>query len=281
MYFDSLKNKTVLVAGGARGIGKGLAQACVRAGAKVVITHLNPDTGQQTADELSRFGAVRAVQCDSTDRAAVDRLMDDVWSHEGPLDVVFCNAGRGGSERVLEASMAQVHDLFAANYDSALNVAQACIPRMLARGEPGHVMFTGSEHSVGLPAGNEGLGFAIYGATKHAMLIMAEWLRADLDGTPVSVSLLMPGPVLTEGLAAAFATLDQDPDNATLRAQFSPEVEHLLRERVISPERCAEIALQGLKRGLFYIPTQDYIQEDIQRRYSEMVDAFDQLRAAR
>ena len=103
--FDSLEDKTVLVTGGARGIGKGIARACLKGGASVVITNLNPEVGRAAEAELSSLGKVRAVSCDATDRTAVESLVDDIWSAEGGLDLVFSNAGRGGAERALDASM--------------------------------------------------------------------------------------------------------------------------------------------------------------------------------
>ena len=115
---------------------------------------------------------------------------------------------RGFSARTLKASMDDVREIFSVNYESAVHLAQSYIPRMIADNLPGHIMFTGSEHSVGLPAGNEGLNFGFYGASKHALLALAEWLRADLRESCVSVSLLMPGPVLTESLAATFNILE-------------------------------------------------------------------------
>lgn len=119
---------------------------------------------------------------------------------------------------MLEASIEEVRGLMATNFESTVHIAPSCIPRMLRDGKPAHVMFTASEHAIALPAGNEGLGFAFYGVSKHAMLIFAEWLRADLAGTNVSVSLLLRGPVLTEGVADAFRQLDQ---NRTTRP-FAP-----------------------------------------------------------
>lgn len=274
MTITSLKGKTVLVTGGARGIGKGIARACLEEGARVVITNLDIAVGKETEAELSSLGSIRAMRCDGTDRQAIDELMDDIWAHEGPIDVVFSNAGRGFSVSTLEASIADVNDIFSTNYNSAVHLAQSYIPRMIALDRPGHVMFTGSEHSVGLPAGNEGLNFGFYGATKHALLALAEWLRADLQQTCVSVSLLMPGPVLTESLASTFEILETDPDNQQIRQQFSKEVEALLRERMISTRQCAQLALKGLKQGLFYIPTQSYIKSDIDRRNEELEKAF-------
>jgi 3-oxoacyl-[acyl-carrier protein] reductase len=277
MTFESLNGKVVLVTGGARGIGKGLAAACLADGAKVVITNLNADTGRRAQTELSSLGPVRSVRCDATDRGDVEALLDDIWRTEGPLDLVFSNAGTGGRQRALEAPVEDVRGLMATNFESSVQIAQSCIRRMLREDKPAHVMFTASEHAVGLPAGNEDLGFAFYGASKHAMLIFAEWLRADLAGTNVSVSLLMPGPVLTEGVADAFRQLDQNPDNPAIRAVFSKSVEALLRARAISTERCAQVALQGLRAGLFYIPTQPHIRQDIDRRYQELTAAFERL----
>ncbi len=117
----------------------------------------------------------------------------------------------------------------------------------------------------------------IYGGTKHALLAVAEWLRYELRDTRVTVSLLMPGPVLTERLAATFEALAIDPDNPDIRSRFPAHVEAVLRERFISPEKCAEVALQGLAKGLFFIPTQAYIRDDVDARYREICAAFDAL----
>ena len=78
MTITSLDRKTVLITGGARGIGKGIARACLEEGAQVVITNLNIDVGKETEAELSGLGSIRAIRCDGTDRLAVDELMEDV-----------------------------------------------------------------------------------------------------------------------------------------------------------------------------------------------------------
>ena len=275
--FNSLKNKTVLVTGGARGIGKGIAKACLKQGAKVFITNLDEQVGCATEKELSAFGEIKSLQCDGTDRAQVESMVNSLWESEGPLDLVFSNSGSGNQHRVLEANTDEIQKIFATNFESAVNIAQCCLPLMIKEQNDSHIMFTGSEHSVSLPKGNESLGFAYYGATKHAILIMAEWLRHDLSGTNVSVSLLLPGPVLTESVANTFDMLAKEPESPQFRAIFSEEVESLLRERAITTERCAEIALKGLKEELFYIPTQKYIFGDLESRFNEMKTSFQVL----
>ena len=62
----------------------------------MIITKLNAESGRQAELELSALGQVRSVRCDGTDRADVDTLLDDIWRNEGPLDLVFSNAGTGG-----------------------------------------------------------------------------------------------------------------------------------------------------------------------------------------
>ena len=61
----------------------------------MIITKLNAESGRQAELELSALGQVRSVRCDGTDRADVDALLDDIWRNEGPLDLVFSNAGTG------------------------------------------------------------------------------------------------------------------------------------------------------------------------------------------
>ena len=274
---NTLNDKTVLITGGARGIGKGLARACLAKGARVIITNLDESVAASTVAELSALGEIRAVRCDATDRAAVDELFDDIWVQEGPVDVVFSNAGAGGMAQILDTPIDDVHQQFATNFDSAIHLTQSYVPRMIEADRPGHIMFTGSEHSLVMPSGNADLAMGIYGCTKHALLDLAEWLRYELRDTPVTVSMLMPGPVLTEGLAATFEALAKNPDDPALRARFSPTSEKVLRERFISTEQCAEIALRGLEQGLFFIPAQPHIKADVDSRYRELSDAFTAL----
>jgi NAD(P)-dependent dehydrogenase (short-subunit alcohol dehydrogenase family) len=274
---NTVNDKTVLVTGGARGIGKGLARACLEQGARVIITNLDVDVAARTVEALSALGDIRSVRCDATDRGAVDELFDNIWANEGPVDIVFSNAGSGAMTRLLDTPVDSVHQQFSTNYESAIHLAQSYVPRMVAAGRPGHIMFTGSEHSLVMPSGNADLAMSIYGSTKHALLALAEWLRFELADNNVGVSMLMPGPVLTEALSSTFDALASNPDDPGLRATFSTSSEQTLRDRFISTQRCAEVALRGLQLGLFYIPAQPHIRADVDARHEELSAAFDAL----
>jgi NAD(P)-dependent dehydrogenase (short-subunit alcohol dehydrogenase family) len=272
-----LKDKTVLVTGGARGIGKGLARASLKEGARVIIVNRTQQIAEQTVEELSALGPIRALQCDVADRAAVDGMFDDIWAQEGPVNLVFSNAGFGGSAPIVEMPMPDVEQMMAVNFYSSLHVAQSYTPRIIGSDAQGHIVFTGSENSLFLPTFTADMAMGIYGVTKHAQLIMAEWLRYELRDTNVGVSFLMPGPVRTESLAATFEMLDKGKADPNAPVLMPANAEKALRELFITPDQCAEVALRGLKQGLFYIPTQPHIKEEAQHRYKELMASFDKL----
>jgi short-subunit dehydrogenase len=101
----------------------------------------------------------------------------------------------------------------------------------------------------------------MYAATKHGVLIMLEWLRNELADAPVDLHVLMPGAVYTPMIARVLP----DP------AKAPPEL------GLIMPERCAEIALKGLDLGLFYIPTQRHLADDMKPRTEGVQSAVELL----
>lgn len=270
----NLQGKTVLVTGGAQGIGKGIARQSLLAGASVVITNLDDAVGTATEHELKSLGPIRRVRADVTDATSSAALLDDIFAREGRLDVIFANAGAGLMKRLMDCTPADVSSQFDLNYFANLYLTQAYVGQIRKRGATGHVMFTGSENSLVMPPDNAELKMGIYGATKHALLVTAEWLRHELQGTGVTVSVLMPGPVLTESLAGTFAALAKAGPDDPLHAVIPPHAEKALRERFISCDECGSIALKGLELGLFFIPTQGYILDDVKKRQAELGAAF-------
>lgn len=270
-------DKVVWVTGGAQGIGKGLARSCLKRGARVIISNLDEQVAMATVSELSPLGEIRAVRSDVTDAEASAALLDDIWRREGGVDWLFCNAGAGGMKPLQETSVEEMHSQFVLNTFAPMIQAQQLVARLTADQRTAHIMFTGSENSLVLPPGNADLAMGVYGGTKHALLIMAEWLRYELRNSNIGVSVLLPGPVLTERLAATFTALEHAPADDPLRQTIPPAAEQTLRERFITPDTCAEIAMQGLELGLFYIPTQAYIKTDLDTRYAEIAAAFDAL----
>ncbi len=250
--------KTALITGGASGIGKALAHALSARGAHVIIADVQADTAKSVADSLNGF----AIACDLSDPAAPAALLDRAFAWRGRLDLVCANAGYGRNKRVIkdpfdEAAM----NMFAVNLFAPFRLAQAYAAALTAAGQRGRLMITGSENSLSLPDAVRRNGLAAYGAIKHGVLIMAEWLHEELRGETMDVHILLPGGVYTPLIAKHI------PDPKDL----PPEM------HIILPERCAEIALKGMDLGLFYIPTHAHIADDMRPRTEGIVEALKAL----
>lgn len=254
----SYTDTTALVTGGASGIGKALAQALAARGAHVVIADLERDKVDAAVAEIGE--STRGFVCDLADASAAEALVNDAFAWRGRLDLVCSNAGIGHNKKIKNDPLgAQAERLFAVNFFAAVRIAQAYLRVLEPSGARGRLMITGSENSLSAPSAVKGRGLGLYGASKHGVLITAEWLRDETDALDLHV--LMPGAVYTPLIARALPDPSLAPPSLGL----------------IMPERCAEIALQGMDLGLFYIPTHAHIGDDIQPRYEGVLDALKQL----
>lgn len=239
----------VLVTGGASGIGRALAEALAARGAHVIVADVQADLAKSVAASIKG----EALTCDLSDPAAPERLIE-ASSRNGPLALVCSNAGMGRNRRVLKEKYdEEVERVLAVNFISGLRLAQAYAASLADT--RGRIMFTASENALSVPAAVKGFGLGIYAASKHALLAAAEWLRDETD--QLDVHVLLPGPVYTPLVAHALP----DP------AQAPPGL-HL-----ISPEKCAEIALRGMDLGLFYVPTHAHISDDMAPRAAAIAGA--------
>jgi NADP-dependent 3-hydroxy acid dehydrogenase YdfG len=187
----SLQGKVVAITGGARGIGKATAAALVGRGAKVAIGDLDRELAEATASELG--GETLALELDVTRRESFEGFLDQVDERLGSLDVLVNNAGIMPIGKRLEdeddPTAARQIDI---NLHGVLFGMKLVLPRMRRRGT-GHIVNLASQAGkVGLPGG------ATYCATKHAVVGVSEAVRAELRGSGVEVSVVMPGVVNTE-----------------------------------------------------------------------------------
>ena len=255
------RGKTVLVTGAGSGIGKALATALRARGADVVLADVNADGVKAAAAGLMGH----AIVCDLADPQAPARLIDEAHAKNGRLDLVCSNAGIGRRRRVLKETFdADVERLFAINFFAGIRLAQAYSAK-LTDAARGRILFTASENALSVPAMVRASRLALYAATKHALLIAAEWMAAEMGDTPLDVHVLMPGAVYTPLVAAAI------PDPSNVPAELE----------LIMPERCAELALKGMDLGLFYIPTQPHLADDMAPRTSGVQEALAALGIAR
>jgi NADP-dependent 3-hydroxy acid dehydrogenase YdfG len=186
----TVSGRVVAITGGARGIGKATAAALVREGASVAIGDVDLALAESTAEELGP--SVRAYPVDVTSRPSFAEFLDSVERDLGPLDVLVNNAGIMPIGALLEEDDATAHRLVDINVHGVIYGMKEALPRMLARGS-GHVV------NLASVAGKAGFPhLATYCATKHAVVGLSESMRAELRGTAIELTCVMPSLVNTE-----------------------------------------------------------------------------------
>ena len=186
----SLQGKVVAITGGARGIGRATAKALIGRGAKVAIGDLDRELAEQTATELG--SGTLALELDVTRRDSFEGFLDQVEERLGSLDVLVNNAGIMPLGQFVEEDDLTAQRLVDINVHGVLFGMKLALPRMQRRGS-GHIVNLASQ------AGKSGFpGGATYCGTKHFVVGVSEAVRAELHGTPIEISVVMPAVVNTE-----------------------------------------------------------------------------------
>jgi NAD(P)-dependent dehydrogenase (short-subunit alcohol dehydrogenase family) len=186
----SLTGKVVAITGGGRGIGRSIAEALTREGARVAVGDLDLESAERTAAELGPNAL--ALGLDVTDHAGFTAFLDEVERTLGPLDVIVNNAGIMPVTPLPEESAESIARQLDINLHAVIHGTQEAMRRMVPRGS-GHIV------NVASVAGRSGFPFlATYCATKHGVVGLSEAVRQELRGTGVEVSVVMPSLVRTE-----------------------------------------------------------------------------------
>ncbi|MEV6300779.1 3-oxoacyl-ACP reductase FabG [Actinoplanes sp. NPDC051861] len=174
--------RTVLVTGGNRGIGLAIAQAFVKQGDRVAVTH----RGSGAPDGL--FG----VQCDITDSSAVDAAFTFVENELGPVEVLVANAGITDDTLLMRMSEEQFTNVLDTNLTGAFRVAKRASAKML-RARWGRMIFISSV--VGLYGGP---GQVNYAASKAGLVGVARSITRELGTRNITANVVAPGFIDTE-----------------------------------------------------------------------------------
>jgi NAD(P)-dependent dehydrogenase (short-subunit alcohol dehydrogenase family) len=223
----SLAGQVVAITGGARGIGRATAAALIAQGARVAIGDIDAPLAERTATELGA-GTI-GLPLDVTERASFASFLDQVEGRLGPLDVLINNAGIMPVGPFLEETDACAQRIMEINVNGVIFGSKLALGRFVPR-RTGHLV------NVSSIAGRAGTaGGATYSASKFAVYGLSESLRAELHGSGVEVSVVMPIGVNTE----LYSGVPQ------LRGFKTPE-----------PEDVAEAILSALQRPRFdvYVP---------------------------
>lgn len=189
----SLADKSVIVTGGSKGIGRGIAMVFARQGAKVTIAARNEDTLKKTAAEIG--GHVRYELCDVSDWESVKAMVDRTAAAQSGLDVLCANAGTFPQTRIVDMDPSEWDMVMATNLRSSFLCVKAVIPHFEAAGK-GRVVLTSSITGpiTGFP------GWTHYGASKAGQLGFLKTAAMELSRYNTTINAVMPGNIYTEGL---------------------------------------------------------------------------------
>ena len=195
-----LSGKIALVTGSTAGIGRAIAVALAREGARVVIN------GRQAG----RVAAACAELRGELPGASIEGIAADLGSPQGiaallaalpAVDILVNNLGIFEPKAFADISDADWQRMFDVNVMSGVRLSRHYLPAMKARNW-GRVVFISSESGVNTPA-----EMVHYGMTKSAQLAVARGMAETTAGTAVTVNSVLPGPTMTEGVGDFFATL--------------------------------------------------------------------------
>lgn len=188
-----MKDQVAVVTGAASGLGREIARAFAREGAKVAVADVNLEGAEAAAAEIARAGgAAMAVAMDVTEEKAVDAGINSVVRAYGGLDVLVSNAGVQHLDPVVELSFDNWRRIIAVHLDGAFLTTRAALRPMYESGRGGAVIYMGSVHSK-----DASLLKAPYVTAKHGLLGLCRTVAKEGAGRGVRANVICPGFVRT------------------------------------------------------------------------------------
>lgn len=237
--------KLAVITGAGSGIGRETAYALAELGCEVIAADINAETAEQTAKECRTKGVgATAYQLDVADTAAFLEFADTVTQRHGVADIVINNAGIGLAGAVLDATDEQIRQVVDVNVHSVMTGSRAFGQRMVDRGLGGQIVNVASGAAF-----TPQRAFGIYSATKAAVLLFSESLRAELHEHGIGVSAICPGVVDTNIISnTEFAGFGDSMDDERER------VNSVYRRRNFGPEKAARDIIRAIVRNRAVVP---------------------------
>lgn len=238
-----IKDKIILVTGGANGIGKALCERFAKEGAaKIYVADIEFENAQKIAERVDG----KAFRLDVADEENCKQVVEEILEESGRIDFIASNAGIGGAEGSLEVSNEIWRNIYEINVLSHVFLARTAFPAMIENGG-GAFMITASAaglltHPTATP----------YVVTKHAAVALAESFAIEFGDQGVYVSCLCPQGVITRLIEG-----EENPNK-------------FLMPEAITAEACAEAVIKAFEEEKFLIlphaEVADYIVKKAENR---------------
>jgi 3-hydroxybutyrate dehydrogenase len=235
---SSLKPGSVAVVTGAgRGIGRAIALAMARHGARVVVaSRPGPAPDEVVAAIAAAGGEAVTVACDVTSAVSVTAAFAEARQRLGPIDILVNNAGVAGSAPVLKIDEDEWARTIAVNLTGTFRCTQAALPDMIARGR-GRII------NIASVAGRVGYAYtAAYCAAKHGVLGFTRAVALEVARKGVTINAICPGWVDTDMTTASIARIVKATGRTAGQAREAIEAMNPQR-RLIRPEEVAAVAV--------------------------------------
>lgn len=200
--FTSIASKSLVVTGGSKGIGKGIAQVFAAKGAKVLLTGRHAETGNAVVDEINEAGGISAFfKGDVSSWDDMQAMASRAIQLHGGIDILCANAGIGGEViSIAEMAPAVWSEVISVNLTGNFLAVRACLPNMIERGN-GPIILTSSITGplTAIPH------YSHYGASKTSQLGMMRTAALELAQSGITVNAIMPGNIMTPSVVEAGA----------------------------------------------------------------------------
>lgn len=189
-----LKNKTALITGASRGIGRAIATLYAKQGCNIAFTYINEDNeAEELTHQLQAAGTqVLCIQSDAAQFDAAHEVVKQVVETFGSIDILVCNAGITRDTLIMRMREEQWDEVLSVNLKSVFNYCHAVTPYMV-RQRSGSIIAMSS--IVGI-TGNPGQ--ANYAASKAGVIALVKSLSKELASRNIRVNAIAPGFILTD-----------------------------------------------------------------------------------